>query len=98
MYFYGDYILREIPGTDLFYLVWTDSQVKQVLFLLMDSNGNAIVDWAQATTIQMKILKVYPSSAERLMKKGICISLMSRMRQNPSRASIQPSVGSTMTM
>ncbi len=48
MYFYGDYILREIPGTDLFYLVWTDSQVKQVLFLLMDSNGNAIVDWAQA--------------------------------------------------
>jgi hypothetical protein len=46
MYLLGDFMLRGIPGTDLFYLVWTDSQVKQILFLLMDSNGNAIVDWA----------------------------------------------------
>ena len=49
MYLLGDYNLRNIPGTDLFYLVWTDNgQDNQILFLLMNGSGDVIVDWAIA--------------------------------------------------
>jgi hypothetical protein len=49
MYVSLEFVLRNIPGTDLFYLVWTDNgQDNQILFLLMNGNGDVIVDWAIA--------------------------------------------------
>lgn len=49
MYISPHFILEQIPGANLFYLVWTDNaQDRQILFLLMDDEGNAVVDWAIA--------------------------------------------------
>ncbi len=49
MYISVDFILEHIPGTDHYYLVWTDNgQDNQILFLVMDSNGNTWADWAIA--------------------------------------------------
>ncbi len=49
MYVSLEFVLSNIPGTDLFYLVWTDNgQDNQILFLLMNGNGDVIVDWAIA--------------------------------------------------
>ena len=49
MYVSLEFILRNIHGTDLFYLVWTDNgQDNQILFLLMNGTGDVVVDWAIA--------------------------------------------------
>ncbi len=49
MYISTRFILRSLPGTDLFYLAWTDSGLdNHIWFLLMDSNGDVLVDWALA--------------------------------------------------
>jgi hypothetical protein len=49
MYVSNSFILRPLPGSTEFYLCWTDSaQDDQVLFLLMDENGNVLIDWQVA--------------------------------------------------
>ena len=49
MYIGAEHILRSLPGTDLFYLAWTDNGLDHhIWFLLMDSNGDVLVDWALA--------------------------------------------------
>jgi len=49
MYLSVDFILEQIPGTDFYYLSWADSgQDDQILFLLMNGNGEVVVDWALA--------------------------------------------------
>ena len=49
MFLSTKFILEQIPGTGLYYLAWADNgQDRQILFLLMDDEGNAIVDWALA--------------------------------------------------
>jgi len=40
------FILRNLPGTEEFYLCWTDAyRRKKVFNLLMDEDGNVLVDW-----------------------------------------------------
>ena len=42
-------ILRNLPGTDQYYLCWTDGALlDKVFYLLMDSDGNVLVDWQVA--------------------------------------------------
>ena len=49
MYISVSFILRNLPGTDQYYLCWTDSALDdQILYLLMDSDGNVLVDWQVA--------------------------------------------------
>ena len=49
MYISVSFILRRLPGTDQYYLCWTDSALDdQILYLLMDSDGNVLVDWQTA--------------------------------------------------
>lgn len=44
-----NFILEQIQGADLYYLAWADTgQDDQILFLLMNGNGDVIVDWAIA--------------------------------------------------
>ena len=46
MYISVSFILRHLPGTEEYYLCWTDSALDdQILCLLMDSDGNVLVDW-----------------------------------------------------
>ncbi len=46
MYISTSFILRHLPGTDEYYLSWTDSALDdQILYMLMDSDGNVLVDW-----------------------------------------------------
>ncbi|MCD6588880.1 MAG: hypothetical protein J7K88_10060 [Candidatus Fermentibacteraceae bacterium] len=41
-----DFIVRQIPGSDQFYLCWTDGYLEHRVFnLVFDSDGNIIVDW-----------------------------------------------------
>ncbi|MCD4707638.1 MAG: hypothetical protein K8S62_07850 [Candidatus Sabulitectum sp.] len=41
-----DFIVRQIPGSDQFYLCWTDGYLEHRVFnLVFDSEGNVIVDW-----------------------------------------------------
>lgn len=40
------YILRHLPGTEEYYLCWTDGFYRRKIFnLLMDGDGNVLVDW-----------------------------------------------------
>ncbi|RKZ08010.1 hypothetical protein DRQ25_10125 [Candidatus Fermentibacteria bacterium] len=40
------FILRRLPGTDQFYLCWTDGYWRKKIFnLIMDDDGNVLVDW-----------------------------------------------------
>ncbi len=40
------FILRHLPGTEEFYLCWTDGYFEHKVFnLLMDEDGNVLVDW-----------------------------------------------------
>jgi len=49
MYISTSFILRLLPGTDEYYLCWTDSALDdQILYLLMNSDGNVLVDWQMA--------------------------------------------------
>lgn len=49
MYLSVDFILEQIPGTDFYYLSWADNgQDDQILFLLMNGDGEVIVNWALA--------------------------------------------------
>ena len=49
MYISVSFILRHLPGTEEYYLCWTDSALDdQILYLLMDSEGNVLVDWQVA--------------------------------------------------
>jgi len=49
MYISVSFILLHLPGTDEYYLCWTDSALDdQILYLLMDSDGNVLVDWQVA--------------------------------------------------
>ena len=44
-----EFIVRQIPETDLYYLIWAVSgNMKKIFFLLMNGNGDVIVDWAVA--------------------------------------------------
>jgi len=44
-----DFSVEQIPGQDLYYLVWTDDgQACQIVYLLMNGNGDVLVDWALA--------------------------------------------------
>lgn len=55
MYVSVSFILRQLPGTDEYYLSWTDSALDdQVLCLLMDSDGNVLVDWHIAYDYSME--------------------------------------------
>ncbi len=41
--------VRQIPQTDLYYLIWAVSgNMKKIFFLLMNGNGDVVVDWAIA--------------------------------------------------
>ncbi len=43
------FILRNLPGTDQYYLCWTDGFYRRKIFnLLMDGEGNVLVDWQVA--------------------------------------------------
>ncbi len=49
MYIGAHFILEQIPSIDLYYIAWADNgQDHQILFLLMNGNGDVIVDWAMA--------------------------------------------------
>ena len=49
MYISVHFILRKLPGTDQYYLCWTDSALDdQILYLLMDDDGNVLNDWQVA--------------------------------------------------
>ena len=49
MYISVSFILRHLPGTEEYYLSWTDSALDdQILFLLMDGDGNVLADWQTA--------------------------------------------------
>lgn len=49
MYLSVNFILEQIPDADLYYLAWADDgQDNQILFLLMNGNGDIVVDWAIA--------------------------------------------------
>ena len=49
------FILRNLPGTDQYYLCWTDGFYRKKIFnLLMDSNGNVLVDWHLAYDYSME--------------------------------------------
>ncbi len=43
------FILRRLPGTEEYYLCWTDGYLEHKVFnLLMDGDGNVLVDWHTA--------------------------------------------------
>jgi hypothetical protein len=46
----SQFILRSLPGTDQYYLAWNDygEDDSRILFLLMNSDGDVLVDWAIA--------------------------------------------------
>lgn len=49
MYVSGDFILRNLPGTSEYYLCWRDTAIDdQVVFLLMDEDGNVLQNWQAA--------------------------------------------------
>ncbi len=45
-----EFILRSLPGTDQYYLAWKDcgGVEDRIMFLLMNDNGDVLVDWAIA--------------------------------------------------
>ena len=49
MYISVSFILRHLPGTEEYYLCWTDGWYRNKIFnLLMDSDGNVLADWQTA--------------------------------------------------
>jgi hypothetical protein len=49
MYTSNSFILRPLPGSTSFYLCWTDeAQDNQVLFMVIDEDGNVVFDWQVA--------------------------------------------------
>ena len=49
MHVSGSFILRLLPGTEEYYLCWTDGYWEHKIFnLVMDSDGNVLVDWHTA--------------------------------------------------
>ena len=43
------FILRNLPGTDQYYLCWTDGgSLDKIFYLLIDGDGNVLVDWQLA--------------------------------------------------
>lgn len=49
MYTSTYFILRRLPGTNQYYLCWTDTaKDDQVLYILIDGDGNILVDWQVA--------------------------------------------------